>query len=109
MAKPQEVKEFIERRFAASKNHWMTDNCYYFALILSERFGGKIYYAPVEGHFVCFIPEDEITTMNKNFLVGHYYDAMGELEFAPAAVYDWQQLPYIDSLLYCRLKNDCIK
>ena len=26
--------------------------CYYFAIILRERFGGRILYAPIPGHFV---------------------------------------------------------
>lgn len=38
------VKEFIDRRFKADCN-WLNGNCYYFALILSDRFpGGTVYY-----------------------------------------------------------------
>lgn len=29
--------------------------CYYFAVILQERFGGEIVYEPIEGHFYCAI------------------------------------------------------
>lgn len=46
------ILEFITRRF---KNdcRWLYGNCYYFAVILCERFSVlNIYYAPVAGHFV---------------------------------------------------------
>ena len=47
-----EVVEFIRRRFKADSN-WLDGNCYYFAVILCERFPiFNIYYAPVAGHFV---------------------------------------------------------
>lgn len=46
------VKEFIDRRFKADCN-WLNGNCYYFALILSDRFpGGTIYYDVIYGHFI---------------------------------------------------------
>ena len=53
----QEVLEFIERRFKQDCN-WKTGNCYYFAIILSERFNQYnpvIYYDTVDGHFLCRI------------------------------------------------------
>lgn len=47
-----EVVEFIRRRFKSDSN-WLDGNCYYFAVILCERFPiFNIYYAPVAGHFV---------------------------------------------------------
>ena len=47
-----EVVEFIRRRFKSDSN-WLDGNCYYFAVILCERFTiFNIYYAPVAGHFV---------------------------------------------------------
>lgn len=47
-----EVVEFIRRRFKPDSN-WLDGNCYYFAVILCERFPiFNIYYAPVAGHFV---------------------------------------------------------
>lgn len=46
-----EVIEFIRRRFPSDSN-WLTGNCYYFALILSGRFGGRILYDAIDGHFV---------------------------------------------------------
>lgn len=55
----EEVLEFIHRRFPHDSN-WTSGNCYYFALILKDRFGGKMIYEPIDGHFlvqigdVCF-------------------------------------------------------
>lgn len=47
-----EILEFIARRFG-NDCHWLDGNCYYFAVILCERFPiFNIYYAPVAGHFV---------------------------------------------------------
>ena len=40
--------------------------CYYFAIILQERFGGQILYDPIAGHFITFIN-------NK------YYDITGDI------------------------------
>lgn len=51
------VIEFIRRRFKDDCK-WSTGNCYYFALILKERFCNydpEIYYDVVEGHFLCKI------------------------------------------------------
>lgn len=48
----EDILEFISRRFK-DNCHWLDGNCYFFAVILCERFKNlKIYYAPVEGHFV---------------------------------------------------------
>lgn len=48
------VLEFIQRRF---KNNckWTDGNCYYFAIILKDRFPeGTIFYDVINGHFVFF-------------------------------------------------------
>lgn len=56
----EKVLSFISRF-----NHYEKDNvllntftqgfCYYFSIILQERFGGEIYYEYIEGHFYCKI------------------------------------------------------
>ena len=47
-----EVLEFIQRRFKDNCN-WIDGNCYYFAVILKDRFPeGKLYYDVTYGHFV---------------------------------------------------------
>lgn len=45
------ITDFIQRRFPTDSN-WLSGNCYYFAIILRERFGGKILYDVLNGHFV---------------------------------------------------------
>lgn len=49
----KEVTKFIDRRFGKfPKEYWNTGNCYYFTIILCERFYYlKPYYDPIEGHF----------------------------------------------------------
>lgn len=88
-----EVLEFIYRRFQGDSD-WLTGNCFYFALILCERFKYlNIYYAPIAGHFVA----------------GHndkYYDWCGEYEDEiPILLTEIEQS---DPLWYSRIVRDCI-
>ena len=47
-----EVLEFIQRRFRIDCK-WVDGNCYYFTIILKNRFPeGKIYYDVIDGHFI---------------------------------------------------------
>lgn len=48
------VLEFINKRFLKD-NNWLKGNCYYFALILKDRFNGTILYDVIDGHFVTLI------------------------------------------------------
>lgn len=53
------VIEFINRRFK-DESYWLNGNCYYFAIILKERFcnnNSEIYYDVLEGHFICKIDD----------------------------------------------------
>ena len=69
-------------------------NCYYFAVILREHFGGEIYYLPIENHF--------IGKINENF-----YDITGKVipEEEPVC---WATFKDIDELEYNRIIRDCI-
>lgn len=54
----EDVKEFISRRFPKSINsdsNWTNGNCYYFSLILKDRFNGTVYYDIIHGHFLTLI------------------------------------------------------
>lgn len=52
------VLEFIKRRFSNTENaNWLNGNCYYFAIILRERFDGEIYYDVINGHFLTLIKD----------------------------------------------------
>ena len=47
-----EVIDFIKRRFENDCN-WKNGNCYYFAIILKDRFNdGEIFYDVMDGHFI---------------------------------------------------------
>lgn len=89
-----EVLEFITRRFKKDCN-WMDGNCYYFAIILKDRFPeGKILYDVIYGHFV-FLYE------------GEYYDWKG-ITKPLGYVVSWDNFDEYDSLLKQRIIRDCI-
>lgn len=88
-----EVIEFIRNRFP-NDCRWMTGNCYYFALILKERFGGDICYDLVDGHFTCKIGN-------------RYYDYTGVAKVTKP--FPWNEMKDYDELLYNRIIRDCIE
>ena len=92
-----EVIEFILRRFPINC-YWLNGNCYYFALILHERFpNSAIYYDQIEGHFVTKIGDN-------------YYDWHGINIHAPQSegLVKWDEYEQIDSSHYHRIKRDVI-
>ena len=91
-----EVLEFINRRFPKDCN-WLNGNCYYFALILKDRFpNGRILYDAIYGHFIFH-------------LNGKAYDYSGELVW-PGGVYAvyWDEFDKYDPLVKQRIIRDCI-
>lgn len=92
--KTLEVLKFIKRRFTENC-HWLDGNCYYFSLILKDRFPkGEIYYDVIYGHFV-FKYEDD------------FYDWTGLTE-EPETAIPWSVFDEYDSLLKQRIIRDCI-
>lgn len=89
------VVSFIKKRFSIDC-HWLDGNCYYFALILKDRFNGKIYYDGVNGHFV--------TKINDKF-----YDWTGLIEPNIDDLFEWDTLETFDDLYYKRIKKDCLQ
>ena len=91
-----EVLEFINRRFPKDCN-WLNGNCYYFALILKDRFpNGRILYDAIYGHFIFQ-------------LNGKAYDYSGELVWPGGAyVVYWDDFDKYDPLLKQRIIRDCI-
>ena len=92
------VSQFIEKfKFKHNKELievFTTGNCYYFAVILKERFNGEIFYLPIANHFICKIE-------NK------YYDITGELNPSEHP-YQWSQYKFEDEKHYNRIVRDCI-
>ena len=88
------VLEFIQRRFKKDCN-WLDGNCYYFAIILKDRFPeGKIFYDVIIGHFV-FKYQDKL------------YDWNGIFNSEKLLV-DWENFNVYDHLLEKRIIRDCI-
>lgn len=118
-----DVINFINSRFPNSQSSdadWLHGNCYYFALILADRFKNKspeIYYDVVYGHF--------LTLIDKNL-----YDASGvayklsEEEFLriqstqlwspivlnfDITIVNWRYFDKYDSIQYERVCRDCLE
>ena len=91
-----EVVEFIQRRFSQDC-HWRDGNCYYFALILKDRFPeSRIVYDTIYGHF--FIEYK-----------GKCYDHSGELVL-PGGAYAiyWDEFDKYDNNQNQRIIKDCL-
>lgn len=117
-----DVLSFIKQRFPNARNsdaNWLTGNCYYFSVILRDRFAIKsptIYYDVIHGHFLTQI-DDKL------------YDASGiayklsaketdkinhsqlwhpiELDY-DIVIVNWQYFSKYDSKQYERINRDCI-
>lgn len=89
-----EVLEFISKRFK-NVSDWINGNCYYFAVILKDRFpDGQIYYDVISGHFV-FEYNDK------------FYDHTGIVNSYGRLV-KWNEFDMYDSLQKERIIRDCI-
>lgn len=89
-----EVLEFINRRFKNDCN-WINGNCYYFALILNDRFpDGEIYYDVIYGHFIYFYN-------------GKYYDWSGEVQ-QYGYIVNWSKFDEYDSLQKKHIIEGCL-
>ena len=97
--KQREIRKFIYNRFPYD-NNWLDGNCYYFAIILKERFPeGKIIYDVSDGHFLVRI-EDV------------YFDWVGDHDFSKEIqekyFIDWDKFDEYDPLQKQRIIQDCI-
>lgn len=89
-----EIIEFIKRRFPTDCN-WTTGNCYYFSLILKDRFPtGAIFYDVIYGHFI-------FKYKNK------YYDWTGEIR-PEGYLVEWDKFDEYDSLQKKVIIRDCV-
>lgn len=90
----QEILEFIKRRFPVDCN-WTSQNCYYFSLILKDRFPeGKIYYDIIPGHFV-FKYKSE------------FYDWTGSVKPFGLCI-EWEKFAQYDELQKDVIIRDCL-
>lgn len=89
------ILEFIQRRFSKDYD-WTNGNCYYFAVILDNRFpGGDICYDVTDGHF-----------LYRNYS-GAYYDWTG-LVHPTGTVIKWKEFREYDYKQYQRIIENCV-
>ena len=89
------IDKFKFRHGKELEDIFMSGNCYYFALILKERFYGTIYYLPIANHFVCKIDKD-------------YYDITGKAAMQETP-YRWDEYCITNKKHAARVTRDCIK
>ena len=97
--KNEDILGFIEKFKFLGRNTierlFTEGNCYYFAVILKERFeGGLIYYLPAANHFVFKYG-------------GKYYDICGEYGTSEKA-YEWEAFKKERESLAKRIERDCL-
>lgn len=95
-----EIEEFIYRRFNQPEviDNFLNGNCYYFAIILKERFPYlNIYYLATAGHFCV---KDECT--NK------FYDVTGTINIINDTPYLFNYIKVNEPNWYNRIVDGCI-
>ena len=93
------VEEFIEKfKFKYKKELeyvFSYGNCYYFALILKDRFHGEIYYLPIKNHFICKIEKE-------------YYDINGKASMNEQPL-KWDVIKKTKLKMKEQVARDCLK
>ena len=93
-----EVNDFIKRRFQLDCN-WVSGNCFYFAIILKERFceyDPELYYDVIDGHFLCKIRDSFYDWTGKRT-----YDSLNHIK-------KWSAFHNEDELWFNRIVRDVI-
>lgn len=94
----KEVLDFIQSfKFADTKaieETFSCGKCYWFALILSERFLGTICYNPIDNHFVTLID-------------GNFYDINGVYQ-SSESLFTWEAFVKYDELQANIIARDCM-
>lgn len=89
-----QVIDFIQRRFPEDSN-WLDGNCYFFALILKNRFNGTILYDVIFGHFVTRV-DDKL------------YDWSGVVTDPESSYVEWDKFDEYDKLQKESIIRGCI-
>lgn len=97
MSRRSEILHFI-KQFKDAQSTFLYGCCYWFTVILSQRFGGTTMYLPVENHYI-----QEID--------GCLYDVSGDVteKYKEEKIMKWSDMEQYDSALYKRLIRDCVK
>lgn len=87
-----DINVFI-KRFAGAKDTFLNGCCYWFTVILRERFSAEIYYNPIENHFAGKIGDK-------------LYDVTGEID--SSGFVQWNDYKYVDLVHARRICDQCI-
>ena len=94
MYSKEEVLKFI-KEFESVSKFFLYGKCYWFAIILKERFSGRMMYNPIYNHWAVRIGDLGL------------FDASGEIE--PRGYSNWPCDFLDDELHYNRLVKQCIE
>ena len=113
MTKPvmADVIEFVERRFPTAKKdpQWVSGNCYYFAVMLKDRFpDGWIVYDVIDGHFLFLYGKMLIDAVHHEFLESNIVPSENDY-CVNGHIVVWDFFDKYDSLQHQRVIRDCIK
>lgn len=89
-----QIIDFISRRFPKDCD-WLNGNCYHFATILKDVFGGELYYDVLLGHF--YLCKNDI-----------FYDYNGSHIINTPYLIKWSEFKYYDKHQYDRIYRDCV-
>lgn len=91
------INNFKSLHVREIEDAFMCGNCYWFAHILTSRFGGNIMYMPVDNHFISKID-------------GRYFDVRGDItrDVENAKMYFWNTYINEDASDYYHVMRDCV-
>lgn len=109
-----DVLEFIKRRFDSDRdnvqnNKWMNGNCYYFALILKNRFkDGFIVYDTILGHFM-FLYDNYLIDAISTVKLKSFIEPDENNYIINDTIVVWDYFKLYDEYQYHRIVRDCIE
>ena len=108
MNSTDEVVNFI-RHFKGSEDVFLHGCCYWFALILHERFGLEIVYEPIEGHFLATKMFVEYNNDGSASYRYRRYDIRGDVSdmYRGHEVYSIDWLKEYEPTWYDHIMRDC--
>lgn len=92
------IKRFKHTNPSIVEDLFLFGDCYYFSIILKERFKNAIIkYMVIDNHFITEVS-------------GRLYDIRGDVTdlIDKTQMVDWDNMKNIDELLYKRIVRDCI-
>lgn len=89
------IASFKGEHAEALEKSFTNGNCYWFAFILKERFGGRIKYFPIANHFACLIG-------------GTLFDVTGRIRHQDEPFLDWERYKEEDPVHWERIYRNCV-